>query len=310
MPRHKVTFEFEATTGAASTAGSKSGWSETFYDPSDTDDATCNNKANALAFDRRKLLTPGWSLNSVRISRLDAAANLLRQGRLVFYSPADAPGKFPGGEGEEQPYDALEISLFSVNGRRRAFAMRGIATSVVSAGARFLNPAAFASRFPDFIGELTGAAGDFAGVGWAIRYRTRVNPPGVFQGAHIIRGVEIEPVAGRVGSPFSPFVAVDTYVDESLYPAGATLVIKGVQGMQRINASWKVRLATGPPNMGFYLAPKRRIQVSGDYFNGGQVTGFTYALDNIANGTPAFGTSRRTGRPLQLSRGRRSNRAE
>jgi hypothetical protein len=308
MPSHKITFEFESTTGAAGTAGSKSGWSESWYENADRTDVQAAFSATVLAAARRRVLTTGWQLPSIRVSRLDVNNNLLRRGQLIFVPPADAPGFYGGANIDEQPYDALEISIATTAGHSRHFAMRGIGNDVVSPGARFLNPPQFANNFAAFAGTLLGQQPVAINGPWAVRYRTIVLPIGApASGIINISAVDITTGGANGGTPASPLVTAQGGIDLTGL-VGSTIVIQNVLGMRSLNGSWKVLRVVGVGNVSIQLAPKRRVTVSGVYALSGFLRGYTYQLDNIVNVTPGYGTSRRTGRPLQLVRGRRSNR--
>lgn len=292
MSTHKATFEFEATVGVTSTSGSKAGWSESWYDPSDETDNAAVATARALMNRRILLLTPGWTITAIRTSRLDANANLLRKGILTFIDPSDGKGQYPGTAQDEQPYDALEVAVNSVDGNHRAFSMRGIGNNVVSAGARYLAPPAFVAAFDLWKTQLSE---------WALRRRALV-------GSQAITAIAIAPTTTGPGSPQRPSVRIE---DATGFVSGGTVVIKDVAGMTRMNGSWRVEkvLTIVPGPMAWLvLLPKRRVTVGGVYTSGGTATEYTYSLSSVGSVPPGYGTSRRTGRPPLLVRGRRSNR--
>ncbi len=308
MPRHKVTFNFEPNPESTGTAGARAGWSESWYDPEDLTDAAAEFSATILAARRRGLLTPGWNLSFMRISRLDAQNNLMRRGRLVFIPPQDAPGSYPGANINEQAYDALVVSLSGALGFRRAFSLRGIGRDVVNAGSRFLNPPAFVTAFNAWRDELTGVAGDFPGPGWGIRYRTLILPVSFPTGTIPIQGVDISHTAPYNGTPQSPVIQLGNVADVAALASNQTLVVQNVLGFAGINGTWKIQEVTGGVNSFIRLFAKRRVTVSGQYVASGFCRAYVYALDFIAQATPGYGSSRQTGRPLTLSRGRRSAR--
>lgn len=301
MPKTKVTFEYEATVGVGETSGSKQGWSESWYNPTDATADGARFSALLLMNKRIKLLTPGWTITSIRIANLDAANNLTRKGQLVFVPPLTGRGTYPGTKQDEQPYDALEVRIDTEPGNHRSFSMRGIPNEIVNAGARFLNPAAWEPRFADWASELNGTAGDFLGNHWAIRVR---GTPFTFN----IRNVIILPATNPDASPSHPVVTLNGNLGLA---AGQTITISGVMGMTRINGQWiigSVPVVGGAVDPYVVLKAKRRTAVGGVYTTGGTAVTFGYSLAPITNATPGYGTSRRTGRPSGVVRGRRSNR--
>src|SRR6266496_2315787 len=112
MAKHRYLLEFGATPGNAETSGSDAGWTESFYESTDLTEEQAAARAYTLKNVRQAILTVGWRITAVRISRLDATNNLLRKGQLIKISPADAPGRYlpQGGTGNEQPWDAINLS--------------------------------------------------------------------------------------------------------------------------------------------------------------------------------------------------------
>lgn len=305
MPACKVTFEFESTVGRDATSGSRSGWSESWYRNNVADVPTAIALGLVLKDARRRLLTRGWSLSVMRVSMLTNTFLPTRNGALVFVPLATQPGLYfgPADTIDEQPYDALEIAVQGLAGKRRAFQIRGIGNDVVNAGARFLNPPTFNAAFPLWLGTLNGGAtAGGPGTGWAIRYRTA-----------IVNGTITAIWIGQAGSPVgaTPLSPVIDAISTAAPGAGSLLRIKSATGMTRINGTWTVFTgAANPvlPNVRVYLTEKRRTTVAGTAVLTGGYTNWSYGLDNIVLATPGYGCSRRTGRPLQLTRGRRSNR--
>lgn len=314
MPAHRITYDFESTTGIAATAGSKSGWSESWYIGTDQTDDVAEFQGTVLASARRGMLTPGWSLTSMRVSRLDAANNLLRKGRLVFFPPADSPGSYRGTNQDEQPYDALEVSVNSADGHHRAFSLRGIGQNVVSAGARYLDPSAFRTAFNNWLARLTGsfqpvpAAGGVLNLSpFSIRFRLLRTGPLFPNGVLVIIGVDISSTDPTFGTPISPVIRFGPIDSLAGIVPGDTIIIRDVLGMQRLNGAWRVDKVNDGVNAYIRLRPKRRTQVAGTFTRAGTAKCYGYLMDNISVASPAYGTSRKTGRPLQLVRGRRSN---
>lgn len=305
MASHKLTFEFQSTVGALGTSGSNAGWTESWYRIPNETLSDMISQVDTLRRNRVKLLTPGWSLTAARISNLDANNNLVRKGTFVFYPPADAPGTYSGDFIDEQPYDACEVRIGSALGYQRAFSMRGIGANVINAGARLLNPAQFNNALTAWKTILIGAPpqwGTAGTSGWAIRYRTK------FLDAKVT-AVDIVNTPGIGGTPQAPMVGVDGNVG---LVAGQTVVLSRILGMQNLNGSWIVKSfvagGVGGPSFWLNLQPKRRTIVDGVYQPSGRAISYGYLLDQIIQATAEYGTSRRTGRPSQLTRGRRSNR--
>lgn len=309
MSRHKVVFEFEGTVGASGTAGARAGWTETWYDTVDTTDALAAQRALECLGKRRALLTPGWSTTAIRISQLSPTLTALRKGALVFIPPQVGPGTYGFGVAgqDEQPYDAVEISIASVTGVRRAFQMRGIGQDVISPGGRLLNPPNFNNAFPNWVQWINGSKQIIVPGGpYAVRYRTSTV-------VNNLIGILIAPGPGSpvlVPSPQSPVINLPIL---GPVPIGTFVSITGTTGFQRLNGTWVVQnvyqgSANPPVLYSLQLAPKRRVTVVGSPVLLGTARMWQFALDPIAVATAGYGTSRRTGRPLQLTRGRRSNR--
>jgi hypothetical protein len=302
---HRVMFEFKPTTGAVSTAGSQNGWTETWYDPVITNAQTALLRARLLLNLRRGILSHGWSIASMRISQLTLAAGLLRLGSLYFVPPADQPGTYGGGDlqVDDQPYDALECAVVGVNGHHRSFQMRGVPSDVVSPGAQFLNNPRFINAFASWKSFLNGAAIN-AGPGGAWAIKIRLNPA-----AANLMGVQIPtpPLGGA--DPQHPLLSL--YSPDVVPTPGMFISIRGALGNSRLNGTWQIRgVVPAVPAFTFnvLLFSKRRVTVGGVYASGGDCRLWTTILEAIADITPGYGTSRRTGRPSALVRGRRSNR--
>jgi hypothetical protein len=309
MARHKATLEFKATTGNSSTAGSQAGWTESWYDPVDSSDATSLAKTQRLRIARQTLLTMGWSVLAMRISQLDAGANLTRRGVVTFVAPADQPGTNLGGANpslDEQPYDCLIVSVNSVGGHHRAFGMRGIAQNVISAGGGLIAPATFFPAFNRWLAALKGNEPGGDGVGWAIKYRLSQ------EYGNVLNVKFPEPPDPAFGDPQHPTMLVQMTPAAPAPTVNTFVNVKNVLGVSRINATWMIQKVTPQVAADTYLIQlhsKRRVKVGGQYVSGGDVEMWAYGLDNILIATPGYGSSRRTGRPPILVRGRRSNRA-
>jgi hypothetical protein len=310
MAKHKVTLNFGSATalgvGAApATAGSVAGWTESWYQSADLSDDAAQAGALKLALYRRGMLTPGWAIQSIRISQLDANANLLRRGRLVFVPPQVAAGFYPGAAQDEPAYDALILSTSSTTGHARHTGIRGIPEEAVSPGGRYLNPPAFAAAFLPWSNVLRGQpafVGDVAGPVFGLRVRQQADGGNI---AAVSLAVDI--VGGITASPRTP---VFTFTGgNGTMAVGQTVSIAGVQGFDHVNGSWIIAAFTEIAGSGkFVVAPKRRVTVNGSLTVAGTFKTFVYAIDPIATITPEYGSSRRTGRPPQLVRGRRSAR--
>lgn len=310
MPKHRVLMEFAAMPGSASTAGSDSGWTESFYDGTDSTDEVADTNARNLVYHRRGCLTSGWRVSAIRLSRLDNANNLLRKGRLIQL----APGQGQGLAGlavpvpDEQPWDAINLSIATVGGSRRAYLMRGIGVGVVGASGIYLAPPAFVADSANYASALAGTlvAGDWANrLTTAFSLRTRATPA-----VTSISGVFTAPVANvnLITDQTKPMIRVPA----NTVQAGMQVSIVGVVDMPGMNGQWKVTgVAADPLNATFayaVLAQRRRVQIKSPYTQGGQVTYWLWALDPITGFTIGNGASRKTGRPPQQRRGRRSSR--
>lgn len=327
MPAHKVTLEFEGSIILAAseggvinqnaTIGSKHGWSESWYFQAAQTEAEAAESALAMVYFRKQILTIGWQITGVRLSQLDNNNNLLRRGTLLQLGPVQGVGTFPASTGfsqddqNEQPYDALCVSVNSTNGRRRNFLMRGIPNAIVSAGGRFVGAAPWFPRFNAWSGSIqfgNDTPTHQAGTPAYLRTRNRRNLPAVLNGQRPILDAQISgaAIAGLVPSAISPVVNVSPGTDILV---GDTVVIQRTTGIQRLNGTWLVQQVANTGTVyHLQLAPRRRLITSGAIDQKGFLTPYYYSLEGIASMFPAFGTSRRTGRPLQLPRGRRSNR--
>lgn len=310
MSAHRFTFEFEATTGNVNTAGSRAGWSETWYNRIDENEADALARGKALALLRKDVLTEGWSLSAIRISRLNAQANLIRRGLLYLEAPGNQPGFYNNGviaPGiDEQPYDAIDLSVNSAGGNHRAFLMRGIGNDVISPGGRFVSPPRWVAKFPGLQQFLTNnpVQGPWAS-GWCLRVRTQVFPVGSFSGQYPIINVFTSGLPTIGASPQRPALEVSSLVG---IIAGNTVVVQNVLGLKNLNGTWIINSTEVVDGTGYVvLKPKRGISVSGQYVgSSGWFLQYGYSLDLITQISVGNGASRRTGRPLQLLRGRRS----
>lgn len=310
MARHRMMMEFAAMPGVTSTAGSDSGWTEAFYDGTDSTDDVADTNARNLAYHRRGCLTSGWRITAIRLSRLDNANNLLRKGRLIQL----APGQGQGLAGlavpvpDEQPWDAINLAISTVGGSRRAYLMRGIGVGVVGASGIYLAPPAFVADSANYASALAGTlvAGDWASrLTTAFSLRTRSAPQvtsisGVFTAPVANVNLIIDQTKPAIRTPNNTIVA------------GNTVSLIGIVDMPGMNGQWKVTaIAPDPLNANFQyavLAPRRRVQIKSAYTQGGQATYWSWTLDPITGFTIGNGASRRTGRPPQQRRGRRSAR--
>lgn len=306
MPSWKVTFGFRGTIGNQETGGTQAGWSESFYLPGDRTLDAASAEASALKINRLKLLSNGWSIEYIRLAMLDVSNNPTRRGTLIKLAPQGNDGNYPmpAGVEDEQPYDAINLSIASTNGSHRAFLMRGIASTVISAGGRFLNPPGWVAGFPDFAGDLAGAAvGGVQQIAWALRVRTTT-------AITSLSSVLIAAPAGVniITDGSRPLIRVPV----NTVQAGNNISIVGAigDGLVNVNSQWKVRQTqVDPTNNQFTfagLSQKRRIVVAGNYQQGGVVTYWNWTLSQITGVTAGNGASRRTGRPSGLTRGRRS----
>lgn len=309
MPAHRILHEFVASgVDNAGTAGSSAGWTETWYDPANISDEQAQLNAESYMSERLKLLTNGWGIQALRVSQLDAFNNLVRKGRLVQYNPKVMHGTYGNIVGhdaifvDEQPWDAINISIGTVGGSRRAFLMRGIDGSVIAPSGRNNNPATWAQYFSRYVRNLTSTGGA-GGMPYALRTRSavaEVEINNVLLTAVANVNAVIDPVHPAIRVPL-PGIA-----------AGRQVSIKGVLGMQNINANWTVAFSiVDPTNPNFLYAimkPRRRVIVDGTYEHGGTARSWAWVLDNVQTASAGGGASRRTGRPPQQLRGRRSSR--
>lgn len=311
---YKFTMEFQSTVGNDNTSGALAGWSEQFYSAkSYASDKVASDNLRKYAAERISLLTPGWTNTVLRGSQLDANFAPTRKGFLIAVKPGEGKGTYnkAADKIDEQPYDAINLSLSSTDGHRRSFLMRGIGNDLINAGGRFLNPPAWAGAFPSFAGFLKGTgpeAGDGGGTwevwdGLAIRFRTSEGkdlPTDIFNSP-----TDDHPKA----SELRPVLRFATPVGLG---AATFLKVSGVTGMSGINGVWEIDSQVDGPipvkYRDFVLKPKRRTRCVGVAVAKGVVIGWRYGIDPIVEVTAGQGASRRTGRPSNIVRGRRSNR--
>lgn len=313
MGFHRIQWEFEATVGAVATSGSKAGWTEAWYDNRDISDAQALQDALLSARARRAILTPGWSLTAVRVSNWSPTIGLSRKGTHAFIPPGQAIGLYPGTAQDEQPYDALVIACNTAFGNARSRDIRGIPAEIINAGGRYTGVGEFPDRFNLFIDQMTGETdvGDFtnlASLKMAFRIRTANGPFNI-----------VAVSTGGVGAPpgasiYTPVVDIDLGGSGFLFGSTGFVTFAQAVGISGLQGTWKfvnsaVLGPTNPTWVRLWLARKRKRQVNGVYSGGGTARIITYALDSLAAAFPGYGTSRRTGRPSRLPRGRQSARA-
>lgn len=307
MAKHRVLYEFASTPGEADTSGSDAGWTESWYDPTDSTNDAANLKALNFMRARLLLLDAGWRITAIRISVLDAGNNPLRKGILTKVTAANGRGAYDvqAGIDAEQPWDAINLAIQTVGGSRRAFLMRGLAQGVLGGGGSYLAPPRFVTQAANFARNIAGMGEGVDAVTTALALRTR----GV-TALTAISGVEVVAPAGvnLVASVQRPLIRVPI----TTVQAGNTVQISDVQNVMGINGQWvATQLQVDPTNNQFafvLLAPRRRNTVNGTNPVGGSARYWNWALDNITGLTVGDGASRRTGRPPQQRRGRRSAR--
>lgn len=310
MAKHRVLFEVNTASGEAATAGSDAGWTVSFYDPTDLTDEACEAKARRLLTALVRCLTKGYQYMAIRISQLDASNNLLRRGRLIQLAGGSAQGQYQGAAAglDEQPWDAINLSIATVAGARRAFLLRGIGSNVIAASGRYMAPPGFVLCSADLATALRGGGNPEALIllpetPYALRTRSTT-------GRTNITGVFTTPVANvnLVNDQTRPMIRVPI----GTIVAGNQVSITGVLDMPGVNGQWKVTaVQTDPLTANFQyvlLAPRRRVQIKAVYTQGGQAVYWNWTLDPITGFTIGNGASRRTGRPPQQRRGRRSAR--
>lgn len=306
---HRIQFEFEATPGVVATSGSKAGWTEAWYELAAKEDAAATESALAVAQVRRLILTPGWSVSAIRVSQWSISGGLSRRGAHVFIPPAQAAGVYPGSAQDEQPYDALVVACNTAGGIAKSRDFRGIPQEIINAGGRYLGAGSFPANFGIFLSCLTGdffGAGIFADavVNYGFRIRTPFGPRNVLA---VWTGQTGSPAGA---TPASPVIDVDIGSPPPPNPI-SNLTISGFSGMGNLNGSWRLSnvqvLPVGTPTYyRCFTLPKRRRVVNGTYNGGATARWFSYAIDPLVLMTPGYGTSRRTGRPPRLPRGRQS----
>jgi hypothetical protein len=302
---HKVTFEFESTTGSSITGGSKAGWSESWYDTEESEDADAAVAADALRLARRGMLTPGWAITGQRLARWTVATGLQRKAILSFYTGSDAIGLYPYPDPDEQPYDALVFRANTVGALHASRDLRGIPQSVVAASGRYTPSGGWVIKFSQFQDALLGVTENFGVVlpgqhRWGLRIRT-------LDASYVVLSGTIIDVPG-VGSftQSSPGIQVSGTFGS---PAGSTIVVRGTVGFNKLNGTWLFDRVVGTQggNDWVRLKPKRRVYVTGaSTAAGGTAKAYRYSLDAIATIFGEYGSSRRTGRPTMVPRGRRS----
>jgi len=310
VAKHRVLIEFASNPAILATAGSDAGWTESFYDPTDLTDDDAEAKARALINGRSPCLTVGWRAVAIRISQLDTANNLTRKGRLVkLVAPAGIGSYNRAMEGQdEQPWDSINLAIATVGGARRAFLMRGIGSDVLNAAGVYVAPPAFVLGSAQLATALSGGGNPNAFIPlpttpYAVRNRSAT---AVTQISNVLTTAPAG--INAVVDATKPLIRVP----HATVTAGTNLSIIGVTGMTSINGQWRANTVQNDPTTGAFdfvgLLPRRRVTVKGTYESGGSVTYWTWTLTNITGFTIGNGASRRTGRPPQQRRGRRSAR--
>lgn len=308
MPKHRYLFEFNATAGNAQTAGSDAGWTESWYDATDLTDEDAEDKGRLMAGGRSQVLTGGWQVSALRISRLDPTNNLLRKGRLIRFAPGGYAGSYDmGAPMNEQPWDAINLSVSTVGGTRRAFLMRGIGGDVIAPSGRYAAPPRFIPRSAVYAASLngTGAMNLPPGPATPVALRTR----GLTNTVAISNVLTVAPMGvNLITNTQRPLIRVPFLTIQ----AGNQVQITAVSDMTGINGQWVVsQIQADPTNNQFIFAalmPRRRNTVGGTYSSGGTARYWNWFLDPVTGFTIGDGASRRTGRPPQQRRGRRSSR--
>lgn len=292
MPQHKVVFGFRPSVGAAATANSVHGWTETFFKSTNEDDSACIDAAKLLMKARLKVLTPGWRCRFITAYRFPGA----RVGEPYSVDPDEGKGTYPLlSDLDEQPYDVCIVAISSASGRARHWGMRGISSNVIDAGGTYLAPTSFVRAFKSFRDRLVAD-------GWAIKASSAA---GKF---HIDAVSLANAFPAHPGTPRSPVLVYDNIGAFIPATAGDTMRISGGRSSPGLTGTWNVRSAvldTG--NYFVRLSPKRAHKVEGLYDDDADSQIITYSLSNITEATPGDGSSHKAGGLPGRRRGRRPN---
>lgn len=287
----KVTFVF----GARPVGGefsSKGEWTESYYLITT---ATPSDILEGLDWgtirERASLLAPGWMIRKVRVTNWPSN----RRGESETVNENIGKGTYPGGqETSEQPYDRLVCAIYSTSGHRRSLFLGGISRSLVDPGGNYLAPAEFERRFRAWIDSIKASS-------WALQLIT----PTVKFG---IQNVFANNTAMPGSSPYTPAIQVSS--DGPLpITEGQKVRISESRGWSYLNGEWTAdRISNAGDLYTIILRQKRNTQVFGATQAPGFIVGLEGVLEQIDRGTPLFGRAKKTGRPFDLPRGRRSTR--
>lgn len=258
----------------------KQGWTESWYKDGDKP-ANAMAQAEALSILRVRILQRGALLNKIRISVPGAP----RDAEFKAYSDASSTGQYGAAVNSEdrEAQVSINVRLFAGDATWRTWMVRGVPADAIDniAGKSTVQPI-YEAILRNFVTQV--AAGSWAlrksGYGASNRVLSIVQLSGKLQTVTTVDNL----AAGIV--------------------AGAVVNLRGGTGVSNINGNWRVRAVLGLTS--FSVWPKITRQY-GDLDAGSlDVRLVTQTYPSITAGTPIGVTTRRTGRPSYLPRGRRS----
>lgn len=280
---HRITFEFELYG---------QGFSETLFRADPFAPTNLINLEDYLQ-KRMNLMCTDGTLTSVRMSNVDNPRDIIiylddtQKRRGTFAAPGGPTTVNPGSEtNADNVFTAVLLRLSGGNTQFRTFKMLGVPDDIVTGNALF------PSRSPDFRNRLNLWMQAMSGAALGMKA----------QGAPAATGRIVK---------FFPKTDDNNLiclgVDGPLPAVGSYVTLGSVKGFPKLNRKWKIASngpAAAPDPQFIYLAGSKQLSVSGPV-EGGTWKAPTYGLTVLTAYTVSRLTSRKTGVPFGVVRGRR-----
>lgn len=275
MPNYRITYFFKD--------GKSAGWTENFYAQGDSSEAVHSLFVrDALVNARLGFLAEQYFLGEVRTSNTDAARDSL----VTAYSGNSGKGKFKTQQDwaldpAEEPYDALLVRIEAGSTHRRQLYVRGLPTDVVAQNREYVPQPEFAANFKK----------------WADIVKANGTP---FRLRSLTFGDDVVPFATTVSATGDSFSVSFGLNPVPTWAKGDIIRVRRAVGVSNLNGMWKVDAVLSPV---VYFKPHQRLirgAIVGNPFLQKATEVFTAVTDVI----PERGTSRKTGRPFDVLRGR------
>lgn len=259
----------------------RNGWSETYYRTA-ADSLTALTESGILVTRRRSMLNRESSVKYVRVSNVDSQ----RDAR--FRALQGVTGRGTAGQGRrafdevasEEVYDAVNLRLFATDQAWRSLLIRGLPTEAFDEDGRLKPASQFITASDDFLTLLTQS--------YSIRkfgYSDAVELTAV--------GIVTRKLATISTGAAIPGVAVGSIVN-----------IRGADGVSNLNGNWRIQPPVGASPYRVYA---KQLNQLGSYTgSSGLVRRIIFTYPAITHGVIVGNSSRKTGRPSYLPRGKRS----